>query len=446
MKILILVSALTLIYLSSAGLTRGQGIQSTTISLNQFSDQSTLSDQSASQSGGTVFASKNGPVSKLAAPVMNFTPILEAIKALPPTKQAYMNAQLQSIGADSAPEMEKNGVPDKPIVKEKLLGIGSELGVTAGLSPDKYIYSGFQNGPLPFIVSSDWYTRETFNEKNSFLGTGVVNTFGTDTGVDIGTRTGFSFNPDFGYKYGARDLNAANAMYSDGYVGQLNFAQKIFPLVAMTRDQPGATYNLRDATTDDLDRASFDIFPNFSVVMGLTLQFTALSSTTLTKGTRLKGTQNSWDIAPNLTFQFNVTDSYTIQVQPSWDETLSSNDVGQSASGGTIQIQLRNQYTKALDSVTLSPGKPALVREAFIVTQYEALLHDTNQEPLPTSTAPHVTYQNWAAFGVSGVYKKMYNDDAKHPEYLQFRVDYSYQAFNAAFEGHTLVASLNVDF
>jgi hypothetical protein len=434
------------IYLDGESFSRGQGIESTTVSINQLSDQSTLNAFMADQSGVGQASNKGG---FRITDTISLDEILKAMPQVSGPQRAQAQKELLALQKQSPSEMHLMEVtgqaPHNEDTRQRLYDIGTRLGIVP--KPQDYIYSGFMQKPVALIVQSDWYTRETFNEKNPFLGTGVVDTFGTDTGVDVTNRYGLTFNPDFGYKYAARDLSAPNAMYSDGYVGQLNFSQRVFPLIAIMAGQPNATYNLREATQDDVDQKKFDIYPNFSINFGLNTQFTALDSTTLTKGNRVKGTQNSWDLAPNMNFAFNITKNYTIQLQPTWDDTMTSNNLGKSASGGTMQIQLRNQYTFELEKMDRSTPQvkaPPLITQSMIVTQYNGLFHDTNQEPLPT--APPAVFQNWANFGVSAIYKKMYNDDLKHPQYLQIRIDYSYQAFNSLYEGHTLVASLNLDF
>ncbi len=311
-------------------------------------------------------------------------------------------------------------------------------GSAGGTNPRDYIYSGFVANPSKSItVSPQFYARETFNEKNSFSGTGVVDSYGSDVGVDLNTNTGLKIEPDFGYKYSSRDLVGTNTLRTNSYNGTLTLTQKIFPLVAITKHQPGATFNLRDATTDDLNKMQNDIYPNMDIKLGLVAAITASDLNTLVKGSRIKTSQDAYDVAPSVTFDFALSHEFTISLVPSFDDTMISTSTGTSASGGSLQIQERNTYTYVPSADTT---------ESFQLTEYNSLLHDTSIEPLPPAAVP-IAYQNWAKFGLSFSYDKVYDDqDPDNKRHVIARVEYSYEAFNAAYQAQNIIASVNIDF
>ena len=137
----------------------------------------------------------------------------------------------------------------------------------------------------------------------------------------------------------------------------------------------------------------------------------------------------------NVAFDFYLSSRMTINIVPAYAAELRSTSMGTSSSAGILQVQDRNTYTVPLET---SAGT---VVKSLQFTEFNNLEHDTNEEPLPPPVSP-LPYQNWAQFGAAVSYNALY-DANRH---IILRVQYSYDAFNAAYEAHTVVASVNVDF
>ncbi len=400
MRFVFLIAA-TLLYLAASCAVNAQGINDVSVSIDQSNDQDVLNQQTQSFNGETGVGQQS---LRVRAPLL-FT-------SANSTGESTLKAGHRPLPPGTAP-------------------IWSD-----------YIYSGFVANKSPtFFTTPQFYTRDTFNEKNSFLGTGVTDSYGHDLGVDINTRTGLRIEPDFGYKYAARDLDGTNTQRANSYAGTLTFTQKVFPLAAITDDQPGATFNLREATDEDLKKLDNDIYPNMDIKLGFVAAITATNLSTLTAGSRVKTSQDAYDLSPSLTFDFALSKQFTLSLVPSYDNTMTSTSTATSSSGGSLQIQQRNTYTY----VPTHGGVPDTI-QSFQITEYNSLLHDTSLEPLPPVAMP-IAYQNWAKFGLSLTYNRVYGDPRlKDKRHILARVEYSYEAFNAAYEAHNVIASVNIDF
>jgi hypothetical protein len=93
----------------------------------------------------------------------------------------------------------------------------------------------------------------------------------------------------------------------------------------------------------------------------------------------------------------------------------------------------------------ISGDQEAQVDAKTRLTEYNTLLHDTNQEPLPPPVSP-IPYQNWAKFGVAVIYDAIYFENGSDKKHITARVEYSYEAFNAGYEAHNVIASVNIQF
>jgi hypothetical protein len=318
-------------------------------------------------------------------------------------------------------------------------------------------YSGYRNSSMPvptkLFTFNYFINQETYNEKNSFLGTGVTNTFLNQLGCDITTPYGTDIQPFISYQYASTHLFGTTSSRGNTYGAALNLSQKIFPFFPLfgssfAESQPNAVFNLGNATPEQIaainsgDHDVHNIYPNFDTKLGLSLG-AADANLGKFKGHWSYVTQDIYSIAPNMAFDFYFRPATVenrlsllpnaVSIIPTYSHQLTSANDGTSGSSGILSIQDRNTYIWALDAKSDSDKT---VDESIQVVESNTLLHDTDQEPLVLSPTP-ASYQNWAKFGLAVQYV--------NPA-VSVKVEYTYEAFNAQYASQNVVATLNIAF
>jgi hypothetical protein len=321
---------------------------------------------------------------------------------------------------------------------------GAQPGNTPG------IYSGYgQKGKWDFL--SNVGMIETFNEKNSFTGKGVTDLYSSQLGFTIASPIGTKIQPYISYQHTSTDLVGTNSAHANTYGASLNITQKIFPAVPVfCDDQPNAVYNIPTSKPDQQCDATTwkDHYPNFDIVAGLNLSYGDANLSTLGKGWKYD-TQDSYGITPNLSFDLYRKKSATeggfdflpnaISIVPSYAYNSTDGHSGESSSSGLLSIQDRNSYLFVCHHKDDCDSTPD---ETIQIIQSNTLFHDTNQEPIAAPTGP-IAYQNWARFGFAIQYG---NTMDSHYNLPVAKIEYDYDAFNAQYQAHTVLLTVNFRF
>ena len=326
-------------------------------------------------------------------------------------------------------------------------------------------YSGFLIPPPPGtpVQPVNWWEpketllQETFNEKNSFLGTGVTDGYTSQVGLDFRTPFGTDIQPFFVYQHASRDLVGTTIYRADSYGGSLGITQKLFPLIA---GQPLARYNLGDSSNVVYNAQGYapDYYPNFDLNLGLNFNAASTDVSNLKKGTWADSTQATYGLAPSLIFGFyfkrpNIENKFSlipasVTIVPTYSDQMVMANNGTSGSNGILSIQDRNTYVWVVHQTDLPIDVQPTPTETIEVTESNTLLHDSNQEPLTASTP--TPYQNWAKFGLALAYRhtEVVRPGEKKSGFWidSVKVEYTYEAFNAQYEARNVVASLNIKF
>lgn len=327
-------------------------------------------------------------------------------------------------------------------------------------------YSGYSDKALTGWTPKGLILIEGFNEKNSFLGKGVTDTYSTQLGWSEQSPVGTIIQPFINYQNTGTDLVGTNTAHSSGIGASLNISQKIFPAIPVFCErQPGAVWNIGSTTNDkpcpDNPSHRPDHYPNFDIQTGLNLSFGDTNLATLKHGWSYN-TQDAYGISPNLSFDFyrkrtNSDDGLSwlpaaVSIVPTYAYAMAENQSGNSSSSGLLSIQNRNTYLWVLAHEDDCDQTPT---ESIQLIESNTLFHDTNQEPLTPSTTP-IRYQNWARFGLALAYSyldivKITNPNGtpgtvKKASLPQLKVEYDYDAFNNQYEAQTVTISANISF
>lgn len=285
-------------------------------------------------------------------------------------------------------------------------------------------YSKFQETPPDLFTRSNFFTRYTFNDRESSIGKGTVDTNRADIGVDVATKYGFGFVPYMSFKNGLSSKDGTTVASSNAFAGTLSLSQKLFPLI---KDQPNAVYNFEPSTEGDMTK---DIYPNFSITSGCDLSYTASRIGTKMPSGYLNTNTDTYDLSPNLSFVLNVTVSFTVSINPTYTLESVSQSKTVDSSSGLLTMQDRNNYT--FFTIT----DKGIVTSQFQAYEFNTLLRDTNNEPALATTP--VTYHTWGKFGV-GVYYQVTPS-------LIIRGEYAYEAFQNTYSSHNVTARLDFPF
>jgi hypothetical protein len=292
---------------------------------------------------------------------------------------------------------------------------------------------------LPFNWQSQGvFLINTFNEKNSFVGKGVSDAFGTQLGW--GFQSGDAktvIQPFINYANSNTDLVGNNSAHSHGYGASVNMTRELLaktPLLARDAEaNPGV-----DAPT-----------PNFGIVSGLNLSYLDTNLATYAKGWSYD-TQDAYTLSPNLSFNYTRRKSNefpdephdawsvfpeAISLVPTYAYGMTEGRMGTSGSAGLLSVQDRNTWSWEF-------GTNDNDKRTLQLIQSNTWYRDTNQEMLTAPTG-HLEYQNWARFGFAISYADFSHDDFKVPT---VKLEYDYDAFNNQFEQHVVTLTINVRF
>ena len=322
------------------------------------------------------------------------------------------------------------------------------------------LYSGYSSNPLKNWTPKGLILIEGFNDKSSYIGKGVTDTYSTQMGWSEQSPVGTIIQPFINYSRVNTDLGGTNTAHATGIGASLNISQKIFPFGPVVNEgQAGAVRNIGSSANDPACPLNASIkpdhYPNFDIQAGLNLSFGDSNLATLKHGWSYD-TQDTYGISPNCSFDFyrkqasSTADDHfwllpaAVSIVPTYAYTMTSNQADKTASAGLLSIQDRNVYLWVLSHKDDCDNTPT---KSIQLIESNTLYHDTNQEPLTPPTTP-IQYQNWARFGLAIAYSyiNIKPDGTKGISLPQLKVEYDYDAFNAQYEAQTVTVSANISF
>jgi hypothetical protein len=338
-----------------------------------------------------------------------------------------------------------------------------------------FIDSKFTDTPATWgaeLKQSPIIVTGIFNEKNSFVGKGLTDTYTGQVGWSYQTPFALTIQPSLTYQEANTDLGGLSSFNSNTYGCSVNLALKVFPIEAITMNQPAAAYNLAPTKLDKPcpyePWTIPDQYPSCDLLVNLNGGFNDANTETNVFSHWVYSTQDNYSVIPGLTFDYynqKTSDGFgtqndwtcllpsSVTFSPSFTDVLTENQMGQSASAGFLSLSERNLYLFTLDPSHDYTDCDQAPSESVSVVQINTLNHDTNQEGLIPPSG-HVEYQNWATFGLALIYAKAHpkpdpNSPKKGGVELQVptaKVEYDYVAFNNQYEGHTVTVTVNFKF
>jgi hypothetical protein len=359
--------------------------------------------------------------------------------------------------------------PNAPPLRPKFVlkgGVKPYLIASGGLPFSGYKPPANPNNP-PAIPTWDKGVTliESFNEKNSFIGRGVTDTYSSQLGWTFSTPIGTAITPTVSYAGASTGSGQSNTYHSNGYGVGLNFQQKILPAFPVFGTQPpqsGAVYNVGDTSKDPAcpnDPTNYpDHYPNCDVqaLLGLSWQDTNLAS----RGKEWAyDTQDGYNATPGVQFDYFRKKSSNGKFDPlpaavnivsTYSYLSVDGHNGESGSNGLLSVSDRNTWLWVLHPA--GDCDHTSLRTISLI-ESNTLFHDTDQEPIAAPTTP-VAYQNWARFGLAITYTDVTNAAKGDPEadpdcsfiVPLIKLEYDYDAFNAQYEAHTVTLTMNFNF